>query len=303
MTEAQIEILLRRAPHLAVPAELLQTLQSQIALPQHQRSNGQFREWRSLLRRWMPALAVSVFFLSCIVIIGVQANLAGQVKKQNATLRAAATNLEQLRATHAADEGMRAQVAELEQLRKDNEDLRRLRAEIAQLRGLPQQIEQLQAENKRLSLSTNGSNPGEAFFDEAQKEADRIVCVNNLKQLGLATRLWSLDHKGRFPSSLVEMSNELTTVKVLICPSDKSKQAFAPVSWSEFRDEMSSYRFTAAETDETDPQSIISKCPIHNNFGLADGSVQQKSTKWGEVRKNGRRYMEPIQSQTGDQSP
>src|SRR5215831_10354300 len=73
--------------------------------------------------------------------------------------------------------------------------------------------------------------------------APRIACVNNLKQDSLAFRLWSQDHKDKFPASVSEanegameaalkgdlaavfrvMSNELNTPKILVCPSDRSR--------------------------------------------------------------------------------
>lgn len=70
--------------------------------------------------------------------------------------------------------------------------------------------------------------------------APRIACVNNLKQVSLAIRVWAGDHGDRLPnqvstneSGLMEIllagdlatafrsrSNELSTPKVLSCPSD-----------------------------------------------------------------------------------
>jgi hypothetical protein len=294
MTETRIETLLRQAPQPAAPAELLKALREEIHLPHARSSNVGWKELRSTLRRWMPALSFGVFLLTCVILVGVQANVASQLKQQNENLRATTANLEQFRRTKADLEQRRAQLSELEQLQKDNEDLHRLRAEVEALRGLSPQIEALRAENKRLSgsLATTDSKSSDAFFDEAQQRAERLACVNNLKQVGLATRVWALDNNDRFPASLVVMSNELSTVKVLICPSDKSKQSFTSVSWSEFRDAMSSYQFFGNETDDTDPQSILSFCPIHYNFGLADGSVQQKSAHWRAVPAKGRHYME-----------
>ena len=69
----------------------------------------------------------------------------------------------------------------------------------------------------------------------------RIHCVNNLKQVGLAFRLWSDDHNNTYPMSFLTnqsggllfadatngfryfqvMSNELSTPKILVCPADK----------------------------------------------------------------------------------
>ncbi|MBI3870467.1 MAG: prepilin-type N-terminal cleavage/methylation domain-containing protein [Verrucomicrobia bacterium] len=82
---------------------------------------------------------------------------------------------------------------------------------------------------------------------KAKARAARINCVNNLKQVNLAFRIWSNDHSERFPWMVIEkdggtaqgapgtsfgslgdaysaISNELTVPKVLICPSEPQKQ-------------------------------------------------------------------------------
>lgn len=80
----------------------------------------------------------------------------------------------------------------------------------------------------------------------AKKKAQKINCVNNLKQVGLAFRIWSGDNNDKYPMSVAAnqggaqdyikygtpapalnpimvfmvMSNELSTPKVTYCPSD-----------------------------------------------------------------------------------
>ncbi len=74
---------------------------------------------------------------------------------------------------------------------------------------------------------------------KAKSKAQRITCVSNLKQIGLAFRMWSNDHSERFPfevapaqdgsagltvlSHFRAISNELNTPKVLACGSDPSR--------------------------------------------------------------------------------
>lgn len=75
----------------------------------------------------------------------------------------------------------------------------------------------------------------------AKAKARRITCANNLKQIGLALRNWADDHEGKFPWKVEQtqgggmpdgtdnaqvnrqysiVSNELATMKILLCPSD-----------------------------------------------------------------------------------
>jgi hypothetical protein len=299
MTDAAIENILFGAPKPVAPTGLLQQLQAEIALSRASAAIEFRRARHNPLRRWFPALAFSLFLLSCAIMIAVQANWSANLKRQNVKLRAMTATLPELRKQHAALENAQAQQQELEQLRKDNEEVRQLQTEVARLQSVPEQIQRLRNENRHLSAApaTSNSASGAGFFDEAQQEADRIHCVNNLKQLGLAVRIWAGDNNDKYSTSLVSMSNECSTVKILICPSDKNRQAYGSLSWSEFKDDMASYEYLAQPDDETHPDCIIAKCPIHHNYLLADGSVQTiNPAKIREVQKDGRWYLAPIDS-------
>jgi prepilin-type N-terminal cleavage/methylation domain-containing protein len=79
-------------------------------------------------------------------------------------------------------------------------------------------------------------------LSRAKARAQRISCVNNLRQISIALQLWGEDHTGRFPwrtltdeegtQSLPEawqhfqsVSNEAVTPKLLHCPSDRPRPA------------------------------------------------------------------------------
>jgi prepilin-type N-terminal cleavage/methylation domain-containing protein/prepilin-type processing-associated H-X9-DG protein len=81
-------------------------------------------------------------------------------------------------------------------------------------------------------------------LSRAKARSSRISCVCNLKQVGVAFRTWALDHNDRYPmqvsvtnggtmelvgspmvfASFSVMSNELSTPKILFCPSDRDSR-------------------------------------------------------------------------------
>lgn len=90
----------------------------------------------------------------------------------------------------------------------------------------------------------------------------RLVCINNLKHIGLAFRIFSTDHDGQWPMDRaitnqgsrewladdtqlwrhwLRLSNELTSPKTLLCPSDLQRQPVPsflsgppPLTWAGF---------------------------------------------------------------------
>jgi prepilin-type N-terminal cleavage/methylation domain-containing protein len=84
---------------------------------------------------------------------------------------------------------------------------------------------------------------------KSKARAQRIACLNNQKQIGLALTIWAGDHSEKFPSTVdisdggsktlletwqhfITISNELVTPKVLHCPSDSDKQTAGDFSTS-----------------------------------------------------------------------
>ena len=169
---------------------------------------------------------------------------------------------------------------------------------------------------------------------KAKAKAQRVNCVSNIKQIGLALRIWSNDHGDRFPWQVAKpdgnmeangtftdpilaicqytITNELTSPKVLACPSDgsASKQSYFASLTGGAQGNIS--YFFGLNADETKPQTILSgdrnitkanarlgagavmffdspaggnsDAGWHNdlhvnagNLGLADGSAQQAS--------------------------
>jgi type II secretory pathway pseudopilin PulG len=101
-------------------------------------------------------------------------------------------------------------------------------------------------------------------------------CVNNLKQVGLAYRLWEGDNNDKYPmqvsmtnggsmesvaagnvvTTFQVMSNELSTPKLVLCPQDIKRQPAATNFSSQLAGHIS--YFVGLDAKEGDPQSILS---------------------------------------------
>jgi hypothetical protein len=106
-------------------------------------------------------------------------------------------------------------------------------------------------------------------LSKAKAKANRISSVNNLKNIGLAARIYATDHDGRFPKNLEEMT-EITTPRILVHPVTGER-----------------YTWIGAGVTEEDPQIIVGYGPIVDggvDVLFADGSVQQMTAaKFGAV--------------------
>jgi prepilin-type N-terminal cleavage/methylation domain-containing protein len=127
---------------------------------------------------------------------------------------------------------------------------------------------------------------------KAKAKAQRIKCVNNLKQIGLGFRIFSTDNGGSFPWSIgsdqggsgntggtnwdndnhtyrhfLAVSNELSTPKLLFCPSDSggSPAKLEASSFSQVLSNAGNYNynksvsyFIGTDAQEEQPQTILS---------------------------------------------
>jgi hypothetical protein len=275
LNEQQIENTLRNAPRPAPAAGLKKQLIAQIRLPGDAAAPARvaatlgFSGW---LRRWWPALAPAGLSLACGVVMAVQRAEMRDLKSsiQNAAVAAPAITQNATR-TKAPDDSVAI----------STEEVTRLQERVSQLSGEISQLEQQRVENetlkKQLAASTTANSQEMAEFEAATKARERalrIQCVNNLKQLGLALRTYELDNTA-FPPDLSSMSNEVNSLKILICPADTNRPIAA--SWSTVTAANCSYDYLAVSANATEPNRIAMRCQIHGNFLCCDGSVQSLS--------------------------
>jgi prepilin-type processing-associated H-X9-DG protein len=121
---------------------------------------------------------------------------------------------------------------------------------------------------------------------KAKTKSTRINCVNNLKQCGLAFRIWEGDNGDKYPMDVPlakggtkefdtgadtfrhfqVMSNELSTPKILICPADTRSVAD---NFARLKNQNVSY-FVGLEANDANPQRFLD-----GDRNLTDASESQ----------------------------
>jgi len=142
----------------------------------------------------------------------------------------------------------------------------------------------------------------------AKRKAQRINCVSNLKQVGIGFRLWEGDNNDRYPMAVstayngakekiycaansasqapagygltnvfVVMSNELSTPKILFCPSDSVRSATTNFTALSHNDANMSY-FVCGDAAETYPQMILDGDRNVGTWSAANTPAQMTNT-------------------------
>lgn len=154
----------------------------------------------------------------------------------------------------------------------------------------------------------------------AKKKAQKISCTNNIKQVGLAFKIWAGDNSDRYPTQVgrtqggaqeyvyssatapsgghnpnmvfMVMSNELSTPKVVYCPSDSIRTQPTNFNTSfvgnfavaQTVQGQASY-FINGNASDNDPQILVSG---DSNIGQATGSGSAAATaQFGAVSTTG----------------
>jgi len=158
---------------------------------------------------------------------------------------------------------------------------------------------------------------------KAKAKAQRINCVNNLKQIGLSFKLWAGDNEDRYPMRVTSanggplatavndtysgnpnanvntifrvfqvMSNELSTPKILYCPSEYETTVAQATIWGGAggtvfggggagNNNNLSY-FVGVDADEINPQMLLTGDHNMGNTGtLATDNTRPSTAGWG----------------------
>jgi prepilin-type N-terminal cleavage/methylation domain-containing protein len=164
---------------------------------------------------------------------------------------------------------------------------------------------------------------------KAKARAQRISCTSNLKQVGLAHRLYSGDHSDKYVFAVLPpdgvsgnnysagdvylvMSNELNSPKILACTSDANKSkaldfysntanSFGGAGFANPRANLS--YFAGIDASETEPQTILSG--DRNIVGVGDNNTTTTANgakRWttGGVSVNDPKWSTEIHNLAGN---
>lgn len=137
-----------------------------------------------------------------------------------------------------------------------------------------------------------------------RRTAQKTGCEYNMRQVGLAFKLWALDHNDQFPfnvstnsggtlelcaagadgfdanaiAHLQIISNELNTPGFLVCPDDRANHAAS--NFGLLRQANVSYRLrTGTNISPENPQEVLAVCPVHGTELYCDGNVRKPHSK------------------------
>ena len=138
--------------------------------------------------------------------------------------------------------------------------------------------------------------------DKRNYGAERVNCIGNLKQIDLALKMWTEEHGGKLPTQVPEaqsgalesalsanvtatfltMTNELSSPKLLLCPSDQGRYP-RPALWESVTDDKISY-FLAMDASYGNPRHVLTgdrNIAVNNSRREAKGlTIVDNELRW-----------------------
>ena len=136
-----------------------------------------------------------------------------------------------------------------------------------------------------------------------RQRALHIRCENNLKQVGLSTRVWEGDNNDKYPPHvsvtnggsmefrigpnmfhhLQVMSNELSTPKVVFCPEETDRSRFVAANFQAFCNSNTSFFFGVDATEKIPASFLVGDRNLTNGMPLQNAVMElttNQSPSW-----------------------
>lgn len=115
-----------------------------------------------------------------------------------------------------------------------------------------------------------------------ERAAQSEKCLENLKQLGLAVWIYRTDYRSMMPASFLQLTNEITDGKLLICPADTNRVDALKKNnrecWAELFKRGSTYQLEWAgkDSDLRADGDVMLRCSVHGSFCNFKGKVIER---------------------------
>ena len=273
MNQTELEKVLTRAPTPSVPRALLSQLKAQIDLGSDENAEGNIVPLPSSGRQWLP-LGIAAGFALCLGALAVQWHRLSELKEEQLVLH---EELHQQPELSSQPLVPRSDNSRIERLKAEAAEVQKLEVEIVQLK---QQLTDLQERTKRAAeAATLPQHPPMTkaprdIFVQGPAEAQEAGCISNLKQLGIAARLYAKDHNKIYAGNLAQLQSYLQCESCSRCPSGQPYKSYLREA-----------------TLEHIPDAVLVHCEQHNRVLVADGSVHGTGTLNHLLLRDGHPYL------------
>ncbi len=127
---------------------------------------------------------------------------------------------------------------------------------------------------------------------DSRERAEMIRCRNSLKNLGLASRIFAVDHNGRYPASWIEITNEFGSGRIFFC--SLAPSGYVPGQSMEEAINRATYVYRGAGAVEGEAGRVVTFCPHHGHILMTDGEVLELERPLAEAdfdSKDGKLYL------------
>ncbi len=112
-------------------------------------------------------------------------------------------------------------------------------------------------------------------FSRMQPAAHARACLQNMKSISGAARLWAERHESNLPTNWICFSTDLVTPKLMVCPADSIRTPVA--DWARFGPDNSSYEMLGGGVRFDEPNRVFFRCKVHGYVCLCDGVVLRQA--------------------------
>lgn len=108
---------------------------------------------------------------------------------------------------------------------------------------------------------------------EQRQQLAKMICLDNLKQIGAASKRWADTNNGALPANWSSLRGVLNSPEFLTCLSDTNRTPAK--AWPELRNVNITYPILSPGAAGKAVNTVVATCPIHGHAVLSTGQAFQ----------------------------